>query len=119
MRSSLRRGSDSSARRADARTARNTDAPGPAAREVRVGQATDFRNNNARACPTPYRHRRRTRIPTGAPPMNLLKGLDAAMVRAWARATGRAVGARGAISASLYNEYIEAVVLPRLWRSGL
>ena len=40
---------------------------------------------------------------------------DAATIRAWARATGRPVGSRGAISAQLHNEY---VVAP-LRRAGL
>lgn len=42
----------------------------------------------------------------------------AAEVRSWALATGRAVGARGAVSAALSSEFVAEVVLPRLRRGA-
>jgi hypothetical protein len=51
--------------------------------------------------------------------MRPMKGPDAATIRAWARATGRSVGSRGAISAQLQNEYVVALVAARLRRAGL
>lgn len=44
---------------------------------------------------------------------------DAATIRAWAVATGRAVGARGAISTRLQNEYFVALAKERLLRTAL
>lgn len=51
--------------------------------------------------------------------MKPIRGPDAATIRAWARAAGRPVGSRGAISAQLQNEYIVALVAARLRRAGL
>lgn len=51
--------------------------------------------------------------------MRPMRGPDAATIRAWARATGRPVGARGAIPAHLQNAYVVAQVTDRLRRAGL
>jgi hypothetical protein len=48
-----------------------------------------------------------------------MRGPDAATIRAWALATGRPVGSRGAISAQLQNEYVVALVAAQLRRAGL
>lgn len=44
---------------------------------------------------------------------------DAATIRAWAQATGRQVGSRGAISTQLQNQYVTALALSQLRRAGL
>lgn len=44
---------------------------------------------------------------------------DAATIRAWAQATGRPVGSRGAIPTHLHNAYVVAQVKEQLRRAGL
>lgn len=51
--------------------------------------------------------------------MRLLRLPDAATIRAWAMATGRPVGSRGAIPTDLHNAYIVARVKNHLARAGL
>lgn len=47
------------------------------------------------------------------------KGLEPAVVRAWALANGLPVGARGAIPAAIYNAYIRALSLQAARRAAL
>jgi hypothetical protein len=51
--------------------------------------------------------------------MRLMRVPDPATIRAWARATGRSVGSRGAISTQLQHEYARALVTSRLRSAGL
>lgn len=51
--------------------------------------------------------------------MRLMRLPDAATIRAWAQATGRPVGSRGAIPTHLHNAYIVAQVKSQLRRGGL
>jgi hypothetical protein len=46
-------------------------------------------------------------------------GPDAATIRAWARATGKTVGSRGAIPAHLHNAYVVSQVQAQLRRAAL
>ena len=51
--------------------------------------------------------------------MRLIRLPDAATIRAWAQASGRPVGSRGAIPTDLYNAYLVAQVSGHLTRFGL
>ena len=51
--------------------------------------------------------------------MKLWSGPDAATIRAWALATGRPVGSRGAISAALQQQYRLATTATRLRKVGV
>ena len=57
--------------------------------------------------------------PSGVWTMKLPIRPDAAAIRTWAVATGRAVGSRGAISAQLQNEYFVALAKDRLLRTAV
>lgn len=51
--------------------------------------------------------------------MRLMRLPDAATIRAWAQATGRPVGSRGAIPTHLHNAYVVAQVKNQLRRAGI